>query len=270
MVVQHQSPGLGGLSSAKHQRTWVQVRVRSMGMGRVWVCMLLCYRQIHHSHMVAQHQVRDLWGLNCAKHKRTWSQVRVKSVVMERVWVCMILYCSPKHCILYMVVQNQTRDLWGLSCTKIKGPEYQWERGTWTWEGWECVWYSVADRYSADIWSNKIRYGRPKEGTSPVGVDLWKTPKDLHTSEREDRGYGEGVSTEDVRESVLWYDVVCSRKTVSIKWDLNKRLMFECQCDGRLKTKVVYYESLNREYTTHIHKVEGSTHLVHTRCREWE
>jgi hypothetical protein len=32
-------------------------------------------------------------------------------------------------------------------------------------------------------------------------------------SEREERGYGEGVSTEDVRERSLWYDVVCSRKT---------------------------------------------------------
>jgi hypothetical protein len=39
---------------------------------------------------------------------------------------------------------------------------------------------------------------------------------DLSASEREDRGYGEGVSTENVNESVLCttYDVVCSRKTV--------------------------------------------------------
>ena len=47
-----------------------------------------------------------------------------------------------------------------------------------------------------------------------MGVELSKKPKDLSASEREERGYGEGVSTEDVRESVLWYDVVCSRKVV--------------------------------------------------------
>ena len=56
-------------------------------------------------------------------------------------------------------------------------------------------------------------YGYSKAATSPGGVELHKKPKDLRSSEREERGYGEGVSTEDVRESALWYDVVCSRKT---------------------------------------------------------
>ena len=41
-----------------------------------------------------------------------------------------------------------------------------------------------------------------------MGVDLRKNPKDLSPSEIEERGYGEGVSTEDV----CTYDVVCSRK----------------------------------------------------------
>ena len=40
--------------------------------------------------------------------------------------------------------------------------------------------------------------GLAKSGTRPVGDGLRKKPK--------------GVSTEDVRESTLWYDVVCSRK----------------------------------------------------------
>ena len=47
-----------------------------------------------------------------------------------------------------------------------------------------------------------------------MGVELSKKPKDLSASEREERGYGEGVSTENVNESALCttYDVVCSRK----------------------------------------------------------
>ena len=46
------------------------------------------------------------------------------------------------------------------------------------------------------------------------GVGLHKKPKDLSASEREERGYGEGVSTEDVRESAFCTtcDGVCSRK----------------------------------------------------------
>ena len=56
-------------------------------------------------------------------------------------------------------------------------------------------------------------YARGKEGTSPVGVDLHKKPKDLSPSEREERGYWEGLSTGDVRESaVCTDDVICSRK----------------------------------------------------------
>ena len=42
-------------------------------------------------------------------------------------------------------------------------------------------------------------------------VGLRKKPKDLSG---EESGNGEGVSTEDTRESVLWYDVVCPRKEV--------------------------------------------------------
>ena len=46
-----------------------------------------------------------------------------------------------------------------------------------------------------------------------MGVEVHKKPKDLSVSEREERGYGVGVSTEDVRESALCtYGVVCSRK----------------------------------------------------------
>ena len=45
-----------------------------------------------------------------------------------------------------------------------------------------------------------------------MGVELSKKPKDLSASEREERGYGEGVSTEDV----CTYDVVCSRKAARI------------------------------------------------------
>ena len=47
-----------------------------------------------------------------------------------------------------------------------------------------------------------------------MGVELRKKPKDLRVGEREERGYGEGVSTEDVRDGSFWYDVVRSRKTV--------------------------------------------------------
>ncbi len=46
-----------------------------------------------------------------------------------------------------------------------------------------------------------------------MGVGLRKKPKDLSASDREERVYGEGVSTEDVRESAICvYVVVCSRK----------------------------------------------------------
>ena len=58
-----------------------------------------------------------------------------------------------------------------------------------------------------------MTYGHAKAGTRPVGVEVHKKPKDLSVSEREERGYGVGVSTEDVRESALCtYGVVCSRK----------------------------------------------------------
>ncbi len=63
--------------------------------------------------------------------------------------------------------------------------------------------------------SSQIQYNQmvtQKETRDLWGVGLSKKPKDLSPSEREECGYGEGVSTEDVRESALWYDVVCSRK----------------------------------------------------------
>jgi hypothetical protein len=44
--------------------------VRRVNMGRVWVCMLLCYSQIQYIHMVAQKQTLVLWGLNCANNQR--------------------------------------------------------------------------------------------------------------------------------------------------------------------------------------------------------
>ena len=44
-------------------------------------------------------------------------------------------------------------------------------------------------------------YGRAKAGTRPVGVERHKKTKDLSVSERVECGYGEGVSTDDVRES---------------------------------------------------------------------
>ena len=54
---------------------------------------------------------------------------------------------------------------------------------------------------------------RDLRGLSVIVIDPRKKPKDLSVSEREDREHGEGVSTEDVRESTLCtYDVVCSRK----------------------------------------------------------
>ena len=34
--------------------------------------------------------------------------------------------------------------------------------------------------------------GHEKSGTSPLGVELRKKPKDLSASEREERGHGEG------------------------------------------------------------------------------
>ena len=40
MVTPNQVRDLWGLSSSKNQRTWVQVRERSVGMGRMWVFML--------------------------------------------------------------------------------------------------------------------------------------------------------------------------------------------------------------------------------------
>jgi hypothetical protein len=82
-------------------------------------------------------------------------------------------------------------------------------------------------------------YGRAKAGTRPLGVELRKKPKDLSAHDMRVKSVGmgrvlvcmllccsqiqlsiaiwsrkseEGVSMEDVRESALCYDVVCSRK----------------------------------------------------------
>ena len=53
---------------------------------------------------------------------------------------------------------------------------------------------------------------------------------------------GEDVADFRFNRIVVYYE--------SIKGELNKRLIFECQCDTRLKAKD-----------------EGSTHLTHTGCR---
>ena len=45
------------------------MRVTSVGMGRVWVCMLLCFSQIHYSQMVVQKQAQDLGGWDAQKTK---------------------------------------------------------------------------------------------------------------------------------------------------------------------------------------------------------
>jgi hypothetical protein len=53
-------------------------------------------------------------------------------------------------------------------------------------------------------------YGRVKEDTRTVWFDLHKnqrTCQNLSTSEREERGYGKGVRTENVNERVFMYDV---------------------------------------------------------------
>ena len=63
------------------------MRVTSVRMGRVWVCILLCYSQIHYSHMVAQNQTQDLGGLDCEKNQRTCVHMRERIVTMGRV-VC--------------------------------------------------------------------------------------------------------------------------------------------------------------------------------------
>ena len=47
------------------------MRMRSVRMGRVWVCMLLCYSQIHCNHMVGQQQAQVLGGLGYEKKQRT-------------------------------------------------------------------------------------------------------------------------------------------------------------------------------------------------------
>ena len=51
-------------------------------------------------------------------------------------------------------------------------------------------------------------YGRAKTGTSPVGVELRKKPKDLSVSEREDREYGEGKDVYDT-DAVRYNTTIC-------------------------------------------------------------
>ena len=79
-------------------------------MGRVVMCMLLCFSQIHYSHMVTQKQTRDLGGLGCAKNQRTCVHMRERNVDMARVWVCIILcFIQIQHS--HMVTQKHTRYL---------------------------------------------------------------------------------------------------------------------------------------------------------------
>jgi hypothetical protein len=49
------------------------VRVKSVVMVRVWVCMLLYCSQIHYRYMVAENQSLVLWGLGCAKKQKNLS-----------------------------------------------------------------------------------------------------------------------------------------------------------------------------------------------------
>ncbi len=99
------------------------------------------------------------------------------------------------------------------------------------------------------------------------GRPFWfrKKPMNLCGSDSEEReqGVGAGVNTtmlSETLEVVGFVEAVrrtkwrCSLSFVhyeSIKRDLNKRLIFECRCDPRLKGKT-----------------EGSTRLSYTRCRE--
>jgi hypothetical protein len=88
---------LWGLGYAKNQRTWVEVIERSVGMGRVWVCILLYSSEIQYKNMVVEKQTLDLWGLGCVKNQRTWVQGRKRNVEMGRVWV------RRKNCFMYDV-----------------------------------------------------------------------------------------------------------------------------------------------------------------------
>jgi hypothetical protein len=52
--------------------------------------------------------------------------------------------------------------------------------------------------YSTLLQSDTVQsYGRSKAGTRPVGFGLRKKPKDLITSDREERGDGKGVGVYD-------------------------------------------------------------------------
>ena len=52
--------------------------------------------------------------------------------------------------------------------------------------------------YSTLLQSDTVQsYGRSKTGTRPVGLGLRKKPKDLITSDREERGDGKGVGVYD-------------------------------------------------------------------------
>ena len=73
------------------------VRGRTVNTGRVGMCMLLWWSQIHYSHMVTQNQVRGLWGLTYTKNQRSWVHVRVNNLGMGRVGVCILLWCSQIH-----------------------------------------------------------------------------------------------------------------------------------------------------------------------------
>jgi hypothetical protein len=177
------------------------------------VCMLLCYSQIQYRHMVTQKQVQDLLGLDYARDQRTWLQVREECGHGEGVGVYVTLLQSDTVQ-TYGRTKAGTRPV-GVGLRKRPKDLIASERGVWSWGGCGCVCYSSSVRYSTDIWSHKSRYK-----TCGGWTWLCKKPKDLIVSEREERGRGQGVSTENVNESALstTYDMVCSRKTSHHLW----------------------------------------------------
>ena len=69
----------------------MHMRVRSVRMGRVWVCILLYFSQIHYSHMVAQKQAQ---GLGCAKKQGPRESERALPVceLLELGSICFVVY----------------------------------------------------------------------------------------------------------------------------------------------------------------------------------
>jgi hypothetical protein len=64
---------------------------------------------------------------------------------------------------------------------------------------WGCILLSCSQ-----IQTHKVQsYGRVKEDTSPVGVDLTQKTKDLSVSEREECGHGKGVGVYVMKDEKL-------------------------------------------------------------------